>query len=160
VVDRIIANPIINSPYCAPERHFAFDIDGITNEIVAGRRRSSYFVPVPRPRKRGQQLELELPELTADQIRLNEPGQASPRGRQKWPRCAARPSWSALPTGPASVRHVRRAAFWERPLLPVPLDDLAVGVTPTRRGVACHDEPTTTGSQRGTPGRGGMSAPG
>src|SRR5579875_2181452 len=67
--DRVIANPIINSPYYPPKRHFAFDIDGITNEIVPVRRPSSYFVPVLRPRKRGQQLELELPELTVDQIR-------------------------------------------------------------------------------------------
>src|SRR5579875_223801 len=70
--DRVIANPIINSPYYPPKRHFAFDIDGITNEIVPGRRPSSYFVPVPRPLKRGQQLELELPELTVDQIRPND----------------------------------------------------------------------------------------
>ena len=58
VVDRVIANPIINSPYRAPEQHFN---DGITNEIVEGRGPSSYFVPVPRPRKRGQQMELECP---------------------------------------------------------------------------------------------------
>jgi len=48
VADRIIENPIINSPYRAPDRHFRFDDDGITNEIVRGRRLSQYFIPVPR----------------------------------------------------------------------------------------------------------------
>lgn len=72
MADRVIANPIINSPYHPPDRHFAFDNDGITSEIRPGRRPSSYFVPVPRPRKRGTQMELEFSELTADQIRLND----------------------------------------------------------------------------------------
>jgi type III restriction enzyme len=72
VADRLIENPIICSPYRAPDKHFAFDNEGITNTITPGRRPSSYFVPVPRPRKRGQQLELEFTELTADQIRPND----------------------------------------------------------------------------------------
>src|ERR1017187_1430266 len=72
VTDRIIDNPIINSPYRAPENHFRFDNDGITNQIVPGRRPSQYFVPVPRPRKRGQQIELNFAEFTADKIRKND----------------------------------------------------------------------------------------
>jgi type III restriction enzyme len=72
MADRVISNPIINSPYRAPSRHFAFDNDGITDRIVEGRRESSYFVPVPRPRKRGAQQQLELGELTADQIEKNQ----------------------------------------------------------------------------------------
>jgi hypothetical protein len=72
VADRVIDNPIINSPYRAPTRHFAFDNDGITNRIVEARRESSYFVPVPRPRKRGAQQQLEFAELTADQIEKNQ----------------------------------------------------------------------------------------
>jgi type III restriction enzyme len=72
VTDRVITNPIINSPYHAPTRHFAFDNDGITDRVVGHRRPSSYFVPVPRPRKRGTQQQLDLGELTADQIRKND----------------------------------------------------------------------------------------
>lgn len=70
--DRVINNPIINSPYRVPTRHFAFDNEGITDQIVEGRRPSSYFVPVPRPRKRGVQQQLEFAELTADQIQKND----------------------------------------------------------------------------------------
>ena len=72
MVDRIIENPIINSPYRAPDKYFKFDDEGITNEIVRGRRPSQYFVPVPKPRKKGQQIVLDFAEFTADKIRLND----------------------------------------------------------------------------------------
>lgn len=62
--DRVIANPIINGPYAEPTRHFRFDDDGISDETVEGRRPSSYFVPVPRPRKGAPQL--HIGELTAE----------------------------------------------------------------------------------------------
>ncbi len=68
--DKVIDNPILNRPYDEPARHFAFDDEGITDRIEDSRRPSSYFVPVPRPRKGTRQL--EFPELTADQIKLNE----------------------------------------------------------------------------------------
>ncbi|HZD02460.1 MAG TPA: ATP-dependent DNA helicase [Actinomycetes bacterium] len=69
--DRVIENPILNSPYREPSRHFVFDDDGITNEIAEDRRRSAYFIPIPRPRKHGaRQLELAT-EWTRDRIREN-----------------------------------------------------------------------------------------
>lgn len=51
--DQIINNPIINSPFEEPKRHFAFDENGITNEIIEGRRVSEYYVPIPKPRNKG-----------------------------------------------------------------------------------------------------------
>ena len=48
----VIENPVLNSPYAEPTRHFRFDDEGITNEVVEERRVSSYFVPVAKPRKR------------------------------------------------------------------------------------------------------------
>lgn len=47
----IIENPILNSPYTEPARHFRFTEEGITDEIVEQRRVSSYFVPIPQRRK-------------------------------------------------------------------------------------------------------------
>jgi type III restriction enzyme len=47
-----IENPVLNSPFDEPKRHFRFGEDGITNEIVEARRISSYFVPIPRPKKK------------------------------------------------------------------------------------------------------------
>ncbi|MCX7428144.1 MAG: hypothetical protein NTW96_21250 [Planctomycetia bacterium] len=47
----VIENPILNSPFDEPARHFRFDDEGITNEIVDQRRISAYFVPIARPKK-------------------------------------------------------------------------------------------------------------
>ena len=35
----LIDNPVINSPFAEPQRHFRFTDDGITDEIGPGRRR-------------------------------------------------------------------------------------------------------------------------
>ena len=48
----VIENPILNSPFEEPARHFKFTEDGITDEIVDARRVSSYFIPIPRPKKK------------------------------------------------------------------------------------------------------------
>lgn len=48
----VIENPIINSPFDEPSRHFKFSDDGITNEIVESRRISSYFLPIAKPKKK------------------------------------------------------------------------------------------------------------
>lgn len=66
----VIENPIINSPFTEPDKHFRFTDDGITNEIVAGRRSSSYFIPIARPKKQGKQLVLDT-EWTEDRIEEN-----------------------------------------------------------------------------------------
>ncbi len=49
----IIDNPILNSPYREPTRHFRFDADNqITSTIDTGRRDSSYFLPIAAPKKK------------------------------------------------------------------------------------------------------------
>ena len=67
----VIENPVLNSPFIEPARHFKFTDDGITDEINTGRRISSYFVPIPRPKKRGKQLVFDT-EWTDDRIKENE----------------------------------------------------------------------------------------
>jgi len=37
----VIENPILNSPFDEPTRHFTFGDEGITNEVVEQRRTSS-----------------------------------------------------------------------------------------------------------------------
>ena len=69
--DVVIENPVINSAFAEPSRYFKFTDDGITNEIVDGRRPSAYFVPVPPPKKKGQQLELGT-EWTKDRLKPND----------------------------------------------------------------------------------------
>ena len=49
----VIDNPILNSPYREPTRHFRFDANNqITDIIDAGRRGSSYFLPIAAPKKK------------------------------------------------------------------------------------------------------------
>jgi type III restriction enzyme len=70
--NRVIANPIINSPFVEPKRHYQFDDEGITDEIVEGRRTSSYFVPIPRAKKkRGSKQQVFDTEWTQDRIEEN-----------------------------------------------------------------------------------------
>jgi type III restriction enzyme len=55
-----IDNPVINSPFAEPTRHFRV-VDGqVTGAIEDGRRPSEFFVPVPRPRKASPQLALQF----------------------------------------------------------------------------------------------------
>lgn len=68
----VIENPILNSPFKEPTRHFRFSDEGITNEVVEERRVSSYFVPIPKSRKRSKaQLALST-EWTEDRIQENQ----------------------------------------------------------------------------------------
>src|SRR5262245_58000427 len=65
----VIENPILNTPYTAPSHHFRFDDKAITDEVVVGRRPSSYFMPIPKAKRKSGQLAFE--EWTGDRIEEN-----------------------------------------------------------------------------------------
>ena len=67
----VIENPILNSPFREPDRHFRFDDQGITNEVAEGRRSSGYFIPIAQPKKRGKQLQFST-EWTGDRYKESE----------------------------------------------------------------------------------------
>jgi type III restriction enzyme len=60
----VIENPVINSPFEEPRRHFRFDDEGMTNEIVTARPVSQYFMPIAKPRKSGTTCPTSSPGLT------------------------------------------------------------------------------------------------
>ena len=66
----VIENPILNSPYEEPKRHFKFTDEGITDEVAEERRKSSYFIPIPASKKRGKQEVIDT-EWTKDRIEEN-----------------------------------------------------------------------------------------
>lgn len=68
----VIENPVLNSPFKEPGRHWRFTDEGITNEIVEARRTSSYFVPIAQPKRRikDQQMVFDT-EWTKDRIEEN-----------------------------------------------------------------------------------------
>ena len=58
---QFIDNPILNSPYLEPTRHWALDEKGEpVGNYQKGRRRSKYLIPVPAARGRGRQRGLDL----------------------------------------------------------------------------------------------------
>ncbi len=70
----VIENPVLNSPFEEPGRHWKFSDDGITDEIAEERRISSYFVPIAQPRRRGKDKQLVFEtEWTKDREEENKP---------------------------------------------------------------------------------------
>jgi len=72
--ERFFREPILNSPYACPSRHWEL-VDGIpTQEIVESRRESRLWTPIPQPKKRGgkgeqahqRSLEIEAQNLSTD----------------------------------------------------------------------------------------------
>ncbi len=84
-----IENPIINSAFAEPARHFRFDEQGITADIVEKRRPSAYFVPIPQAKKGKAQQSFET-EWTKDRLKESDEinlirGKVELWRRQHWP---------------------------------------------------------------------------
>ena len=51
--DRFFEQPILNSPYEYPSRHWELDSQGQpTQKIIEKRRRAEFITPIPKPKKR------------------------------------------------------------------------------------------------------------
>ena len=51
--DRFFEQPILNSPYEYPARHWELDDNGQpTQHVIEKRRRADFITPIPKPRKR------------------------------------------------------------------------------------------------------------
>lgn len=63
--DQFFTQPILNSPYGYPARHWELDESGQpTQQIAEARRASSFITPIPKPRRQaGQQATLALEEV-------------------------------------------------------------------------------------------------
>lgn len=55
-------SPILNSPYFEPNRYFAADERGLTDEIIESRRPSSFYIPVPRAKTKQKKMEFNTSE--------------------------------------------------------------------------------------------------
>jgi len=65
-------NPILNSPFEPPVRHWRFDARGITPEVLIGRRPSTRFVPIAKAKKQSKPVQQSLnEEWTGDRIEVN-----------------------------------------------------------------------------------------
>jgi len=118
--DRFFEQPILNSPYEYPERHWELDAQGQPTQRVVEMRRSAEFItPIPKPRKRKKdaaaQLELPLTEgkglSTEDQRYDPTPIISSLRNQvddwRQWPRDA----WRVTPETARLLQHWRHHQF-------------------------------------------------
>ncbi|MDR6852688.1 hypothetical protein J2Y54_002208 [Sphingomonas sp. BE123] len=101
-------NPILNSPYRVPTRHWVLDDSGKpTGECVAERRRSEYIVAVATPkRKRGGQEEMIFDEDARSEQRANDRINAIRAEVDKW-RAAPESSWSVTYETARLLKHWR-----------------------------------------------------
>ena len=59
--NRFFEQPILNSPYEYPERHWELDDEGQpTQQIIETRRRAEFITPIPKPKKRKDRPEQQL----------------------------------------------------------------------------------------------------
>jgi len=72
VANTLIENPIINSPFEEPARHFQFNDQGITDKIINARRISEHLVPIPKPKNKSVQSSLFDEGGFAEQRKPNE----------------------------------------------------------------------------------------
>jgi len=119
--ERFFEDPILNSPYERPSRHWELDKEGIpTQKIVEYRRESRLITPIPKPRKRGgkgeqaQQrvLELDAQGLSADDQQYEVTQQIN-RIRalvEEW-RKAPESQWNVTPETARLLKHWRHHEF-------------------------------------------------
>jgi type III restriction enzyme len=103
----VIENPVINSPFNEPSRHFRFSNEGITNEITPERRVSSYFIPIAKPKKKGKQLVFDT-EWTQERIEENEFINRVRAEVAKWRK-------GGYPSHTISKTTSRLLEYWQRP---------------------------------------------
>ncbi len=106
----VIENPVLNSPFEFPKKHWKFSVDGITDEVVSKRRPSSYFIPIAPPRKRGRGAQTTLDTgWTQDRVRENAWINDVRAAVHRWRMTRSSDRWNVTPT-------TRRLfEYWTRP---------------------------------------------
>ncbi|EXJ50367.1 hypothetical protein AS96_15110 [Microbacterium sp. MRS-1] len=64
-VSDALSNPVLNSAYEEPGRHFEMGPSGPTGNVIEKRRLSEFFIPIPKP-KRGAGRAKTAPQPTLD----------------------------------------------------------------------------------------------
>lgn len=117
--DRFFEEPILNSPYKYPARHWELDEVGQpTQQIIETRRGAEFITPIPKPRKqkRGQnsdQMSLRLSELTTEEQEYDTTGTINLiRGYvDKWRMIPDQSDWKVTPETARLLHHWRNYNF-------------------------------------------------
>jgi type III restriction enzyme len=121
MADQFFEQPILNSPYLYPARHWRLDEDGQpTTEIVAKRRRAEFITPIPKPkkRKRGQAVQTELELGKGDGVSSADQ-QYDPTGTinaireqvDRWRQIVDPGQWNVTPETARLLQHWRHHSF-------------------------------------------------
>lgn len=66
-----LSNPILNSPFGPPERHFELGVKGPTGEVRTGRRPSESFIPIAKSKKGAAKQEILDFDPTGERLEQN-----------------------------------------------------------------------------------------
>ena len=100
-------NPILNSPYHKPKKHWELDSKGFpTGEISDKRRDSRYFIPIPAARLRRMKEATNLPSLFGEEEEENQTINEIRRYVDEW-RTLERSEWGVTPITARLLDHWR-----------------------------------------------------
>ncbi len=115
---KFFEQPILNSPYEAPSRHWELDADGQpTHRLIETRRQVRFESPIPLPKKRGRAAQLEL-AATADEedearFDLARVIQDLRAEVTRWRQLPNPQQWQVTPETARLLRHWRRSEGWD-----------------------------------------------
>lgn len=128
MTEKFFEEPILNSPYEYPSRHWELDDDGQpTHEIINRRREAKYITPIPKPRKRkekndpGEQLSLiqdEVQDITTTGQHYDPTPLINELRDQvdNWRKLPNSNDWKVTPETARLLQHWRHPTFsWIRP---------------------------------------------
>ena len=119
--ERFFDDPILNSPYERPARHWELDKNGIpTQQIIERRRESRLITPIPKPKKRGgkgeqahqRSLEIEAQNISTDdqQYEVTQQVNSIRALVDEW-RHAPESQWKVTPETARLLKHWRHHEF-------------------------------------------------
>ncbi|GHS91386.1 hypothetical protein FACS1894139_15570 [Planctomycetales bacterium] len=118
--DRFFAQPILNSPYECPARHWELDGAGLpTQNLVERRRRADFITPIPQARKRkdvGGNLNLDFnpDELSGEKQLYSKSADLINEVRRcvdDWRKIADPSQWNVTPITARLLQHWRHYQF-------------------------------------------------
>ena len=113
---KFFKNPILNSPYVPPDKHWQLDEDRRPTGVIAqGRRPPTYIAPVPKPRKQNAsqiELDLRLNKVSTERQQYDPvPVISEVRGHLNLWRNLPEDQWRVTPTTTRLLKHWRGHKF-------------------------------------------------
>ena len=119
--DRFFTQPILNSPYERPSRHWELDADGQpTQQILEYRRGAEFVTPIPKPKKQkksgkesGKQLSLPIDKVSTEKQKYDATGNINLVRRlvDEWRMIPDPNQWRVTPETARLLQHWRHHPF-------------------------------------------------